>query len=487
MADFAARPADIVSSRVVARVCRAGAPARTRSHVAEGDCLQEPVSVLIAIAKPVCIIGTGYVGLACTLGLAELGWTVRGYDVLPERIERLRRGIPPYREPGLAESLRKHLDNERIAFFDRIDVAARDCEIVVVAVGTPARDDGSADLGALWAAIEQLSMVQFSGWPTIVVRSTVPPGTSDMLAAVVAPWADLVYAPEFLREGTALSDFLNPDRIIVGSAHPTEAVRYVQLLQRLEKRVVFTSRCNAELIKGFSNAFLALKISFANEVANLCDAIGGTADDVLRGIGYDRRIGSDFLRPGIGFGGPCFEKDVRSLAHVAEEYGVRRELLSATLRVNEAQPMKVLSLLERDLHTLGGATIGVWGLAFKAGTDDVRDSLALKIVEELSRRGARTVVYDPAVRVTPLPSGSRLVTSALEATHVDALLVLTEWPEFARIDPVTYAKNIERSVVVDGRNVLDSSRVAAAGLTYRGVGQSERAAEMPLRLASAGT
>lgn len=426
-----------------------------------------------ALARPVCIIGTGYVGMACTLGLAELGWRVHGYDILPDRIERLQLGIPPYREPGIAESLRQHIDRGRIAFFDNIEGAARDAEVIIVAVGTPARDDGSADLSALRAAIDQLASVRFTSWPTIVIRSTVPPGTSDALAAVVERWADLIYAPEFLREGSAVRDFLSPDRIIVGSDQPSLAVRYVQLLERLQRRVVFTTRCNAELIKGCSNAFLALKISFANEVANMCDALGATSDDVLRGIGYDHRIGSDFLRPGIGFGGPCFEKDVRSMAYVAEQHGLGRELFSATLRVNEAQPRRIIKMLDHAMPKLSDVTLGIWGLAFKAGTDDIRDSLALRIVEELGRRGARMIVYDPSVRVAPLPAGSTLVTSALEATHADALLVLTEWPEFARIDPLSYAANIARRIVIDGRNVLDSARVAAAGLVYRGVGRSE--------------
>jgi UDPglucose 6-dehydrogenase len=435
--------------------------------------------------RPVCIIGTGYVGMACTLGLAELGWNVHGYDILTDRIEKLKRGIPPYREAGIAESLREHIDNDRIHFFDKIEPAARDAEIVIVAVGTPAREDGSADLSALRTAIEQLSTVEFTSWPTIVIRSTVPPGTSDSLAAFVEPWADLVYAPEFLREGSAVRDFLNPDRIIVGTEQPSLAVRYVHLLERLGKRVVFTSRCNAELIKSCSNAFLALKISFANEVANLCDALGATSDDVLRGIGYDQRIGSEFLRPGIGFGGPCFEKDVKSMAHVAGQHGLGRELFSATLRVNEAQPGKIIEMLEAEMPSLADATIGIWGLAFKANTDDVRDSLAVRIVDELGRRGARMVAYDPAVKVTQLPPGSRLVTTALEATHCDALLVLTEWPEFAAIDPLKYATNISRRVVVDGRNVLDLARVAGAGLTYRGVGRSERPSTGQLQLVAA--
>ena len=428
------------------------------------------------IARPVCIIGTGYVGMACTIGLADLGWRVHGYDILPERIERLRMGIPPYREPGIEDSLRGHIASGSIHFFDNIDEAAREAQIVIVAVGTPARDDGSADLSALRLAIEQLSKVRYATWPTIVIRSTVPPGTSETLATQIEGWADLVYAPEFLREGSAVSDFLNPDRIIVGCDQPATAVRYVRLLESLQKRVVFTSRCNAELIKSCSNAFLALKISFANEVANLCDGLGANSDDVLRGIGYDRRIGTEFLKPGIGFGGPCFEKDVKSMSHVAEHLGLGRELFDATLRVNEAQPQRIVKILESEVPSLAGRTIGVWGLAFKAGTDDIRDSLALRIVDELGRRGARMVVYDPSVRVAPLPAGSRLVSSALEATHCDALLVLTEWPEFARIDPLEFRENIALRVVVDGRNVLDATRIAAAGLRYRGVGISVNAA-----------
>jgi UDPglucose 6-dehydrogenase len=427
-------------------------------------------------SRPICIVGTGYVGMACMIGLAELGWRVHGYDISPERVERLRLGIPPYREPGITEALRKHLDNGTMHFFENLGNAARDAQIVIVAVGTPSRDDGSADTSALEAAFTELALVKFTAWPTIVVRSTVPPGTSDELALFAKEWADVVYAPEFLREGSAVPDFLDPDRVVVGCETPAAAVGYVRLFERLQRPVVFTSRCNAELIKCCSNAYLALKISFANEVANLCDAFAATADDVLRGIGYDQRIGPQFLRPGIGFGGPCFEKDVKSMAHVAREAGVGRELFAATLRVNDAQPKRIVDLLEAEIGTLANATIGVWGLAFKAGTDDIRDSLALRIVEDLGRRGARMLVYDPAVHVAPLPRGSRLVTSALEAATADALIVLTEWPEFARIDPNLYAGTLTLGVVVDGRNILDPDRVASAGLTYRGVGRSLPAA-----------
>ncbi len=421
--------------------------------------------------RPICIVGTGYVGMACLIGLAELGWRVNGYDVAAERIDRLRHGIPPYREDGIVEPLKRNVASGRIAFFDCLKSAAEGSEIIIIAVGTPSHDDGSADISALEAALLELSTVRFATRPTVVIRSTVPPGTSDLLACTVEPWGELIYAPEFLREGTALFDFLNPSRIVVGATAPSLVVRYVGLFAALQKPVVFTSRCNAELIKCCSNAFLALKISYANEVANLCDALGGTSDDVLRGIGYDPRIGPDFLRPGIGFGGPCFEKDVKSIDHVAVKTGSTHELFSAILRVNNAQPMRLIDTLEAECGNLQGMRIGVWGLAFKAGTDDIRDSLALRIVEELGRRGATLTIYDPAVRIAPLPASSRLTTSALEAADADALVVLTEWPEFGEIAPSSYAQLLTSRVVIDGRNILDSARVTAAGLTYRGVGR----------------
>jgi UDPglucose 6-dehydrogenase len=408
--------------------------------------------------------------MASMIGLAELGWCVNGYDIMEDRVRKLQEGIAPYREAGIEPALHKHLANGRLAFFTSLEKAVEGVDLIIVAVGTPARDDGSADLSSLYAVMQALTKLAPPNWPTIVIRSTVPPGTSNRLAALVEGWGELVYAPEFLREGSAVYDFLNPDRIVVGSDSASAAVPYVRLFESLQKPVVFTSRSNAELIKCGSNAFLALKISFANEVANLCDAVGATSDDVLRAIGYDRRIGSQFLNPGIGFGGPCFEKDVKSIQHIAGEYNVGRELFSATLRVNEAQQRRIVDLVVEEVGSLEGLTIGVWGLAFKAGTDDVRDSLALRIIAMLAERGAKVVAYDPAVHVTTLPNGCSLATSALEAADADALLVLTEWPEFYRISPLTYAPLIRRRVVIDGRNVLDAERVAVAGLTYRGVG-----------------
>ena len=436
------------------------------------------------MSRRICVIGTGYVGMACMIGFAELGYSVSGFDIISERIQKLRIGIAPYREAGIEDRLHEHITAGRLSFHDSVREAASSSDVVIVAVGTPSREDGSADLSALYSAFEMLSNVDFVVWPTVVVRSTVPPGTSDTLADLVEGWGELIYAPEFLREGSAVPDFLNPDRIVVGCTSPASAIPYVRLFETMQKPVVFTSRCNAELIKCCSNAFLALKISFANEVANLCDALGGTSDDVLRGIGYDRRIGSEFLKPGIGFGGPCFEKDLKSIQHVAGTLKIGRELFSATLRVNEAQVERLVNIVEEQLGSIEGKTIGVWGLAFKAGTDDIRDSLALRIIEMLVDRKAQILAYDPAVHVAPLPGSSRLVHTALEAAKADALLVLTDWAEFAKIPPSAYAESIRLKTVIDGRNVLDEHRVIAAGLSYRGIGRPSNAASRPIQVAS---
>jgi UDPglucose 6-dehydrogenase len=422
--------------------------------------------------RPIGIIGTGHVGVACMIGLAELGWTVHGYDIAPDCIKRLRLGTPPFREVGLAEALQKHIAAGRVHFFTSLKEAVGAAEVVLMSVGTPSRDDGSADLAALESALDELSTVPFSVWPTIVVRSTVPPGTCDRLAPFVEQWGELVCAPEFLREGSAVRDFLAPARIVVGARRPSISVPYIRLFEALQKTVVCTSLCNAELVKSCSNAFLAMKITYANEVANLCDALGANSDDVLRGMSYDPRIGSEFLRPGIGFGGPCLEKDVKSIRHVATQLKVSRELFSATLRVNEVQQTRVFDALEQEIGSLQGAVLGVWGLAFKAGTNDIRHSVAVRVVGELAARGAAITVYDPAVHVAPLPRGSRLVGSAIEATDADALVVLTDWPEFGEVNPLSFAPRLRRRVVIDGCNVLDPRWIASAGLTYRGIGRA---------------
>jgi UDPglucose 6-dehydrogenase len=433
-------------------------------------------SLLVIVSfesKQICIVGTGYVGMASAIGFAELGHRVTGYDIDAERVRGLQQGITPYREVGIEEALRRHLNGHTIRFYERLENAVAGADYVIVAVGTPAHESGAADLSAVEGALAALAPLMEEK-TVIVMRSTVPAGTSERLAAGLEN--EVIYAPEFLREGSALSDFLNPDRIVVGAASGEVAEAYGALFAALGRPLVVTTSRNAELIKAFSNAFLAVKISFANEVANFCDAVDADALAVLSGVGYDSRIGRSFLSPGIGFGGPCFEKDLKSLNHVAKLHGTSRELISATLRVNDAQPKRIVDILEQELGGLAGAHIGVWGLAFKAATDDVRDSLALRILDDLRNRGAVTAAYDPAV--TSLPSWHEdctLAPSALAAlANADALLVLTEWPEFGLVSPWAIASHLRRGVVVDGRNVLDPRAIVAAGLRYRGVGRTSQ-------------
>ncbi len=422
--------------------------------------------------RKVTILGTGYVGTANAVGFAELGCDVVGFDTDIRRIEALRAGIPPYREEGLAELLARHLGRGKLTFGADLPSAIRDAAFIIVSVGTPSRDDGSADLAALELAIEALRRSATRRSTVIVLRSTVPPGTSDRMASRLPDGLELIFCPEFLREGNAVYDFLHPDRTIIGAESEQAAAAFSALVNGLGAPLMVTSRRDAELIKGGSNAFLALKISFANEMANLCGGLDADARNVLRGIGYDRRIGEAYLTPGIGFGGPCFEKDVQSLDHVARRNGTPSHLLEATLRVNELQPRKVVDILEEELGSLHGTHIGVWGLTFKAGTDDLRSSLALRILADLDRRGATATAYDPAIEQAELPGRTTLTRSALEAARADALLVLTEWPEFCAVDPGSLAASLRRRVVVDGRNLLDGERLARCGVRYRGVGRA---------------
>jgi UDPglucose 6-dehydrogenase len=420
----------------------------------------------------VCIVGTGYVGMASAIGLAELGCEITGYDVMRDRIAALRGGVTPYHEDGIEELLHKHLSNQRVSFVDTFREAAAGADFLILTVGTPASSDGSADLSGLDAAVQAILDAQLPSSSVVVLRSTVPVGTSAAVAKRLEGRHTVIYQPEFLREGTAVYDFLHPDRIVIGANDHDAAIKYARLFEPLHRPVLITSLSEAELIKGWSNAFLAMKISFANEVANFCAKANANTDDVLRGVGYDKRIGELFLAPGIGFGGPCFEKDVKSLHHVSGKIGAGKELLSAVLAVNERQPRIIVDLLEAEVGDLSGTTVGIWGMAFKAGTSDVRDSLAIRIIEDLVARGAIVQGYDPAVHALPAEIPCRVTGSALEAAHCDALMILTEWPLFARLDPVQYAPSIRRGLIIDGRNLLDPERVACAGLRYRGVGRT---------------
>lgn len=428
----------------------------------------------------IAIIGTGYVGMACAIGFAEFGHQVVGYDILIERVRQLQRGVTPYHEAGITESLTRHLRTGSVRFVEDIESAVHGAAFIVVAVGTPSHQDGSADLSGVYDVIGRLARLNLRG-ATVVLRSTVPPGTSEWAADALRNNADVVYAPEFLREGCAVPDFLNPDRVVVGAESRLVAERYGDLFAHLSRPILTMSLRNAELAKGMSNAFLAMKISFANQVANLCDELDADALDVLDAVGHDRRIGRMFLQPGIGFGGPCFEKDLKSLIHLSKNSNADYDLLHATLDVNDRQPRRVVDVLEQELNeSVSGVRVGVWGLTFKAGTDDVRDSLAIRVVEALAARGAEIVAFDPAFRDPAHRLPCTLAASALEAAEADVLLVLTDWPQFRAVDPWALAHRLRRRLIVDGRNVLDIDAVTAAGLLYRGIGRRRTASGVEL-------
>jgi UDPglucose 6-dehydrogenase len=429
----------------------------------------------------VAVVGCGYVGLTATVCLAELGIRVIGQDIDSLRIEGLLKGEPPYYERGLAELLRAHLERGTVSFTTSLEHAASQAKIVMVAVGTPAGRDGQADLSAINAVSRGLRNRRFGSRRIVVIRSTAPPGTSDRLAYELGDVADVAVLPEFLREGSAIQDFMKPDRIVIGAERDDVASEILQLFSSIDAPRVVTSRRNAELIKGVSNAFLAMKISFANEIANLCDVLDADAPAVLECVGLDHRIGPAFLGAGIGFGGPCLEKDCRSLEYVAARAGAPSQMVRATLDVNERQALRVRELLLAHCGSLRGLRVGVWGLAFKGGTDDVRDSVALRVIQGLVAEGAVIEAYDPKVRDIALPLGARHAESALAAADADALVVLTDWPEFATIDARDYAASVARGLVIDGRNVLDDRAIVMHGLTYHGIGRRRRPAASALQ------
>lgn len=437
----------------------------------------------MVLLNELCVVGAGFVGAVSAAGFAELGCTVRLYDAQPQRLAVLETG-PAFYEPQLSEALRKHRANGRIRLCADVGDAVAGAGIVAICIEPSAASDGSPDLRELWRFVDALAAQDLSACRCIAVRSTVSPGTSDAIAALLGGRPPVIAAPEFLRKGSAFDDFFTPDRTIVGGADVEALAAYAALFEPLGAPLMFTSARNAELIKWASNAYLAMKVTFANEIANLCDALGADAGDVLRGVGYDGRIGSAFLTPGIGFGGPFLERNVRFLRTVAEQADVPFELARAVLDANGEQPRRLVAGLARELGRLRGTRIAVWGLAFKAGTDDVSASPALRVIDELVERGATVSAFDPVVSACALPAGAAHAPSALDAVAgADALLVLTDWLEFARIVPAAIASALKGALVFDGRSLLDAERISSAGLRYRSVGRFAEAGSDALPVA----
>lgn len=425
-------------------------------------------------SQRVSVVGAGYVGLTTAVCFASMGHVVSCLDVDVNRIDQLRAGICPIHEDGIEDLLRSGLQSGRLQFGSDPAVSVADADFVFLCVPTPSSEDGSANLEFLHSAAKAIAPHLRSG-AVVINKSTVPVGAVAYVESAILR-SDIAVAsnPEFLREGTAVHDFLHPDRIIIGSEDPQVAERVAGLFETLDAPVVVTDPISAELIKYASNAYLATRLTFVNEIARLCDDFGANASDVLGGMGRDRRIGPGFLVPGPGWGGSCFPKDTAALLHSAQQVGDGFPLLAAALETNQSHFDRIVAKLSSALdRPLSGATIGVWGLAFKAGTDDTRESPAVAIIDRLLALGAKVNAFDPVVSSLP-DRGDQLTfaPSALEAIDgADGLLVLTEWAEFVNVAPVEVAQRLRGKVVVDGRNLLNADEYRSAGIAFVGLGQ----------------
>jgi len=428
------------------------------------------------------VVGVGYVGLTTGACLAHIGHTVVCGDVDEAKIARLRNGEIPIVEEGLSEIVAEGISAGRLEFVVGATEVAQRCDIVFLCVPTPQDDDGSADLTYIKAASAEIGPVLREG-AIVVNKSTVPVGTTIVVDDVIQR-ADItvVSHPEFLREGTAVNDFLHPDRVVVGADDRSAAEKVASLYSSIDTQVIITDAASAETIKYAANGFLAMKISFVNAVAAMCEAVGADVVDVVEGIGSDRRIGREFLRPGPGWGGSCFPKDSHALVHVAASHGYDFSMMRGVIEVNTEQRERMVRKVQHaaGVTDLSGTTISVLGLTFKAGTDDLRDSPSLAVISRLRELGATVKAFDP----TTTGALSALQQSFLEGINVeqsiddaiaggDVLVILTEWPEFRSLNVKHVKELLTGTAIVDTRNLLDPQSVRAAGLLYDGVGRPE--------------
>jgi len=435
--------------------------------------------------RPVGVIGVGYVGLVTAACFAELGHEVVCLDVNKARIEALRKGSVPIYEPGVDRLLARN--RARLRFTLELDDLVGSCRIAFVCVDTPATHSGDADLTRVRAVID--SLPETGERLLIVMKSTVPVGTGeklrDDLAARGLSHVGYVSNPEFLREGRAVADFLEPDRIVIGAFADADARAVAGLYAGVGAPVITTDVASAEMIKYASNAFLATKISFINEIANVCEEMGADVGVVAQGMGLDARIGSHFLRPGIGYGGSCFPKDVKALKQLAGNSGYHFQLLTSVIEVNDLQKRRVVGKLERHLGSLRGTRIALLGLAFKADTDDMREASSLVLAARLRAEGATVVGYDPVAMQNAaelLGDEVELAGSMLEAvTGADAAVIVTEWGEFRQVCTPAVRGAMRTPLVVDGRNLLDPAQARAAGFAYESVGRPSAPADDALR------
>ncbi|HEY4693115.1 MAG TPA: UDP-glucose/GDP-mannose dehydrogenase family protein [Bellilinea sp.] len=427
-----------------------------------------------------CVIGTGYVGLVTGTCFADLGSEVHCMDIDANRIDRLKQGIMPIYEPGLEQLVAQNVKSGRLCFTSNIEDALAGADFAFIAVGTPSGEEGEADLQYVRVAAEAIA--DLVDHPIVVVnKSTVPVGTGDWVADIIKRRRGgkpldfaVVSNPEFLREGSAINDFMTPDRVILGSLDHEAAERVAKLYLSLRCPIMITDLRTAEMIKYASNAFLATRISFINEIATICEELGADVAQVAEGMGLDKRIGRSFLDAGLGWGGSCFPKDVKALAHMAVIHGSNPQLLQAVMEINRNQRRRVLLRLRKELGGLDQKVIGMLGLSFKPNTDDIREAPALELIHLLENEGATVQAYDPQAMENArsvLPQ-TRLVNTPYEvAEGADALVLATEWNEFKQLDFERVKGLMRGNLVLDGRNQWDCERLKGLGFKYFGIGR----------------
>ncbi len=428
----------------------------------------------------ICVIGTGYVGLVTGTCFADLGNDVTCLDVDETRIGNLKKGIMPIYEPGLEELVTRNVESGRLVFTTNYADAVKGAEFAFIAVGTPSGGDGEADLQYVRSAAE--SIADLVNDPIVVVnKSTVPVGTGDWVTEIITkrragkPLDFMVVSnPEFLREGSAINDFMFPDRVVLGSSKPEPANAVAQLYEPLRCPIMVTDIRTAEMIKYASNAFLATKISFINEIANMCEEMGANVSEVSRGMGYDHRIGTHFIDAGLGWGGSCFPKDVKALAHMAVLHGTHPQLLQAVIEINRNQRRRVVLKFRRALGSLDDKVIGILGISFKPNTDDIRDAPSLEVIHLLQNEGAVIQAYDPQAMENAKKEVKRVKfceNPYQVAEGADALILATEWNEFKQIDFKKIHTLMRQHIILDGRNLWNPEIVRSQGFKYYDIGR----------------
>ncbi len=429
----------------------------------------------------ICVVGTGYVGLVTGTCFADLGNDVTCLDVDHSRINKLKQGQMPIYEPGLEQLVEQNVKAGRLTFTTDYPTALEKAEYAFIAVGTPSGTDGEADLQYVRAAAEQIA--DLVNWPIVVInKSTVPVGTGDWVADIINHRRknnplefSVVSNPEFLREGSAINDFMSPDRVVLGSLNRDAAQKVAQLYQPLRCSIMITDLRTAEMIKYASNAFLATRISFINEIANMCEELGADVTEVARGMGLDKRIGPSFLDAGLGWGGSCFPKDVKALEHMAVLNGTHPQLLQAVMEINRNQRRRAVMKIRKALGNLNDKTIGVLGLAFKPNTDDIRESPALEIIHLLQNEGATVKAYDPQAMENVAKVSPKTVLCEnpyLVAEGADALILATMWNEFKQLDFKRIFEIMNQPILLDGRNLWDADQLCPLGFKYIGIGRT---------------